>query len=252
MRVQAGDDGMTVSLGAGSLPIYKKLKRVIEDNIRTGLWAPDQKIPSENTLVRDLGISRMTVHRALRELTHEGVLVRVHGVGTYVAGAKRQAPMMEVRSIAEEIKDRGHQHTCTVLLHAEEVATPEIIDRFGDPSLTRVFHSLLLHREDGVAVQIEDRYVNPRLLPTYRDIDFAIETPHHYLMRTAPLSEGEHIIEAVLATASERKLLDIERGEPCLRVNRRTWSGGQVVSLAHLLYPGSRYQIGGRFQQGGV
>jgi GntR family histidine utilization transcriptional repressor len=250
--VQASERTKPLTLGEGSSPIYKRLKDVIQENIRSGRWVADEQIPSENTLVRDLGISRMTIHRALRELTQEGVLIRVHGVGTFVAGAKRQAPMMEVRSIAEEIAERGNRHSCDVILHTEEIASEEIAGHFGEPALTKVFHTILAHREDGVPVQIEDRYVNPKTLPNYLEINFNRETPHHYLMRQAPLSEGEHIIEAVLANAAERKLLDIERGEPCLRVNRRTWSNGKVVSTARLLYPGSRYQIGGRFLQGGV
>lgn len=249
--MQASERTKPLTLAEGSSPIYKRLKDVIQENIRSGRWVADEQIPSENTLVRDLGISRMTIHRALRELTQEGLLVRVHGVGTFVAGAKRQAPMMEVRSISEEIAERGHRHSCEVILHTEETATDETVLHFGE-SLTTVFHTILAHSENGVPVQIEDRYVNPKILPNYLEINFNRETPHHYLMRQAPLSEGEHIIEAVLANATERKLLDIERGEPCLRVNRRTWSNGKVVSTARLLYPGSRYQMGGRFLQGGV
>ena len=40
--------------------------------------------------MKTLGASRMTVHRALRELTHEGRLIRVQGVGTFVAPGYEQ------------------------------------------------------------------------------------------------------------------------------------------------------------------
>lgn len=58
------------------------------------------------------GFSRMTINRALRELTDEGRLVRLQGVGTFVAEPKGQSALFEVRSIAEEITSRHHQHRC--------------------------------------------------------------------------------------------------------------------------------------------
>jgi GntR family histidine utilization transcriptional repressor len=69
-------------------------------------------------------------------------------------------------------------------------------------------------------------------------------------MGVAPLSEGEHLVEAVLAQDWECRHLAIEPGDPCLLVRRRTWSDGRLVSFARLLYPGSRYRLGGRFGAG--
>ncbi|CDL36469.1 Histidine utilization repressor [Citrobacter freundii] len=61
------------------------------------------------------GFSRMTINRALRELTDEGLLVRLQGVGTFVAEPKGQSALFEIRSIADEINARQHQHRCEVL-----------------------------------------------------------------------------------------------------------------------------------------
>jgi GntR family transcriptional regulator, histidine utilization repressor len=40
----------------------------------------------------------------------------------------------------------------------------------------------------------------------------------------------------------------MKRDEPCLVVIRRTWSAGQIASVAHLHHPGSRYELSGRFR----
>ena len=54
-------------------------------------WGPDWlpaggvSAEAEETLAREFGLSRMTVNRALRELSDEHVLTRVQGSGTYVA-----------------------------------------------------------------------------------------------------------------------------------------------------------------------
>ena len=85
------------------LPRYSRVKRMITDKIDSGAWQPRHRIPSESELVRDLGVSRMTINRALRELTLDGRLVRVQGVGTFVAEPKAQSALFEVRNIADEI-----------------------------------------------------------------------------------------------------------------------------------------------------
>eukprot|EP01031_Cornospumella_fuschlensis_P045446 gene45446-55612_t len=58
--------------------------------IDDGTWPPHHRVPSESELVNELGVSRMTVNRALRELTADGYLVRMQGVGTFVAEPKGQ------------------------------------------------------------------------------------------------------------------------------------------------------------------
>ena len=108
----------------------------------------------------------------------------------------------------------------------------------------RLFHTIIVHAEDDLPVQLEDRYVNPAAAPAYLDQDFVRATPNQYLMEVAPLSAGEHLVEAALAQDWECRHLRIEPGEPCLLVRRRTWSDGRLVSSARLLYPGTRYTPG--------
>lgn len=96
-------------------PFYEKVKQEISEKIASGIWQPHDRIPSEAELVAQYGFSRMTINRALRELTDEGLLVRLQGVGTFVAEPKGQSALFEIRSIADEINARQHQHRCEVL-----------------------------------------------------------------------------------------------------------------------------------------
>ena len=70
------------------VPFYEKVKQAISHKISAGEWRPHDRIPSEAELVAQFGFSRMTINRALRELTDEGWLVRLQGVGTFVAEPK--------------------------------------------------------------------------------------------------------------------------------------------------------------------
>ncbi|MFD2017516.1 GntR family transcriptional regulator [Vibrio olivae] len=78
-------EGLFDGLPDEPLPIYAKVKLAINQKIQNGDWQENQRVPSELDMVKALKVSRMTVNRALRELTAEGVLVRQQGVGTFVA-----------------------------------------------------------------------------------------------------------------------------------------------------------------------
>ena len=111
-----------------------------------------------------------------------------------------------------------------------------------------LFHSLIVHYEDDLPVQLEDRLVNPLVAPDYLSQDYHRLTPYTYLMQVAPLTAGEHIVEAVLPDARQRKYLSLDEHEPCLLIRRQTWSDTKIVTYARLLYPGSRYKLLGRFK----
>ncbi|MEH7882410.1 histidine utilization repressor [Rhizobium laguerreae] len=229
-----------------STPLYAGVKQVILDRIQSGEWPPKYRVPSENELVVELGVSKMTANRALRELANEGELVRIQGVGSFVAERKGYSALFEVRNIAEEIAERGHVHEAAVVVLAQETASPEVADALELPIGAAVFHSLIVHSENGVPVQIEDRFVHPEAAPEYLAQDFTTLTPNAYLTGAAPLSGSEHVVEAAMPQAWECKLLTIMKTEPCLTIRRRTWSAKQVVSTARLVYPGHRYRLEAR------
>ena len=228
-------------------PLYRQVKRYILDKVDAGDWVPAQRIPSENELVRELGASRMTVNRALRELANAGRIDRMQGVGTFVADPRPSLELLRIRNIADEIRERGHIYGCTVVEARAIAALDDVAEALGMPAGSEVFQTLLIHRQDGTAIQLEDRYVNPVVAPDYLAIDFSQTTPNEYLMRHAPLSEVEHTLEAVLPDDRVQELLEIGPDEPCLQLHRRTWSRGHVASRAWLTHPGSRYKISARF-----
>ena len=77
--------------------------------------------------------------------------------------------------------------------------------------------------------------------------DFTRVTPSQYLLDTVPVSEVEHVIEALLPSPREAGLLGIDAGEPCLVLTRRTWANGDVVTRVRLTSPGHLRRLGGRF-----
>jgi GntR family histidine utilization transcriptional repressor len=229
-------------------PLYLQVKNLILRRIKSGHWSPESRIPSENELVASLGISRMTINRALRELAAEGLLVRRRGVGTFVAARESQFALLEVRNIAEEIVARGGVHSSDVHLLAREAAPVHIAEAMGVKTGAPVFHSIIVHRDQGVPVQLANRYVNPQVAPDFLQQDFTAITPSEYLMKVAAITEVEHVIEATMPDEKTRVLLEIDEHEPCLLLNRITWSEEIVATCNRFYYPGNRFRIGSRFK----
>ena len=229
-------------------PLYLQVKRHILDNIGSGKWGKSMRVPSENDIVKSFGVSRMTANRALRELRDEGVLVRIAGVGSFVADGQAHAHPLEIRGIADEIRQRGHVHRAEIVSLERIRAVAELAGDFGVAPRSELYCSVIVHFENDRPVQLEDRYVLPKLAPDYLEVDFSRTTPHDYLIEVAPLQEAEHLLRAVMPDERTRRLLAMKRDEPCLLVIRRTWTADQIASVARLYYPGSRYEMSGRFR----
>ncbi len=226
-------------------PIFQRIKDYLLAQIAAGAWREGDVIPSEQALVKQFGVSRMTVNRAVRELTAEGVLTRRQGAGTYVAAQKVQATLLEIKSIADEVRARGHAHRSALQLLERAKASDGLAKAFDLPAGHELYHSIIVHYENGVPIQVEDRWVNPLCAPDYMAQDFSHSTPNEYLMRAAPLQAASYSIEALAPPRDVAEMLAIDARAPCLVLKRQTQSAGRVASLATMWHPGHRYQFGG-------
>lgn len=229
-------------------PLYLQVKEFIVNGIRSGEWGATRRLPSENALVQRLNVSRMTVHRALRELKSEGVIVRVPGRGTFVSPEKPLSTLLETQDIAEEIRGRGARYEARVETLEAVPADREVAAALGIKPGERVFHSVIVHLENGAPVQFEERWINPVIAPHYLEQDFTRRTPHRYLTMNAPITEVEHVLHAIRPDPRVQAFLGVGENEPCLLLARRTWNNAVTATRSFFIYPGERYALGGRYR----
>ena len=228
------------------VPAYAQIKAYVRRQIEQGVWQTGEQIPSEHELLKQFAVSRMTVHRALRELTAEQVLTRIQGAGTFVAGQKYQSTLVQIRNIADEIASRGHRHHCEVLL-LERTRDHAALQALELDQGDEAFHSRLLHFDNDLPIQLADRCVNPQLYPHYLEQDFRTLTPNAYMTREAPMQRAEYLIIARMPDATARHRLRMDIGDPCLVLQRRTWAPGRIATDVTLWHPGSLFQLAGAF-----
>jgi GntR family histidine utilization transcriptional repressor len=230
--------------------LYDQIKKSVLSQIESGELKPDDKVPSESKLSKKFNSSRMTANRALKELAEEGRILRVQGVGSFVARPKPDAALLEIKSIAQEIAEWGGVHSARILLLEEETVNREVAGKMNLKAGSLIFHSIIVHSDKGVPVQYSERFINPLTAPDYLEQNFNEITPGDYLLSVAAVQEAEHIIEAVNCKVQVQKCLEIEPGEPCISLKRRTWSSDRVATYSIIISPGSRYKLLGKFIRG--
>jgi len=235
-----------ISKGAPE-PIYQQIKNTIQQHIASGEWVAGQKLPSENELVAALKVSRMTINRALSELTQEGLIKRVHGLGSFVAERPRHASLLELQDIALEVAHDGKQHRSRILQQVTIPADAHIAAQLELPVGSQVFHLSAVHYQDDLPIQLESRYVNPAAMPHFMEQDFNRITATAYLLEQFKPDEMEHRVSAMMPDLQSCELLAMHGGQPCLQLTRRTWRQQQVVTYVTLTYPGDRYELGARY-----
>ncbi len=255
-------------------PRYRVIKAAILDAIENGDMKPGSQVPSENQLAQQHSVSRMTARRALSEMVDEGILMRSQGIGTFVSDSRPMSSMLEIKSIRDEIEQRGHRYTNEILVLETAPASDVISQRLAVDLGAPVFHSIIVHCENNLPVQYEDRWVNPAWIDDYLNKDFKAQTANFYLNQVAPLSQADNSVEAVVVEKDIAQALLIKPKEPCLKITRRTFSrvpnalnnhlsdsgeslsaktsakntSSAVVSYAVLYHPGSRYRLGGHLE----
>jgi GntR family histidine utilization transcriptional repressor len=236
---------------SAQVPRYRQIKDYISRKIQDGSWKPGDRVLSEQELVEQFGVSRMTANRALRELSEQGRVVRLAGMGTFVAPEKTQSTLLHIANLGTEIQARGHDYRCDVIVLERIPASLEVANALQMQMGESVWHVVCVHRENDTPVQLEDRYVNPRAAPRFGEQEFAVVQPSDYLVRNVPFDEVEHVVDAILPTPEQASRLEMPVTQPCLMLTRRTWTAGLPVTFVRCLHPGSRYRLGSRFRPAG-
>jgi GntR family transcriptional regulator len=94
-------------------PLHYQAQFYLRNLIQNGTYQPGQKLPPEEVFAEQLGISRPTLREALYKLEVEGLIVRKHGVGTYVSPSyqNRLDSGLEVLESIEHIAHRRRLKT---------------------------------------------------------------------------------------------------------------------------------------------
>lgn len=235
-------------------PLYKQVKAHLLDALYNGQLQANAKLPSERELVDQLGVSRITVRQALRELVSEGHLKAQPGKGFYATGGTRQGYELELlRSFTETALAHGQVPGGRVLEAEIVEASPTVAEGLRLSGDRRVVSLRRLRLLDQVPVAIGHDWVPLAMAPDLAALDWTVPNRSLY----AELRDryglvpyyGETILSADLASADDAALLRLELPAPVLTVSQIAYNAtGQAINLTHTIHHPRAYPL--RLDQG--
>jgi GntR family transcriptional regulator len=237
-----------------AVPYYHQVKEAVRALITGGKLKPGEMLPSEFGLSEQLGISRLVVHRAYRELVTEGLLIRKRAKGTFVAplikrGFKVSGPLF---SVTEELSADDLEPSNAILLQEVVPAAEEIRTGLKLREGALVIHLRNLRLAKQLPLAIEEMYFSLDRFPALADTDLNNRSVYLVLeeLYDAHPQEALDLISADLATSQEARLLGINTGAPVMRVKRVSKDRlGLPVEYTRIVFHADRYQLVARMQK---
>lgn len=232
--------GQRIATGGGG-PLYLELAEALAEAVNRDLLRRGSALPGERGLSRALGLSRVTVRRAIEELVGRGLLVRRQGARTTV-GPRVEKQLATLAGFSEEIRSRGMEPGVRWLSRVVVRPSPAEVMALalapGDP----VVRLERLRLADGSPIAIERATLPQAILPA---AEFAGDSLYTALDRLeARPRHGTQRIRAGVMSEREARLLEAAPGTALLIVERRCFlSDGRTVEFTETRYNGDVYDF---------
>ena len=233
---------------SGALPLYQHVRNYLEDLILEGQLEPGDQLPSEKDLQNQFGVSRITVRRALQDLSSEGKIQRVAGKGSFVLKPKLE-PLTALTSFSENMIAQGYKpsyRNAEISIIAPSSKIKEILNLQEGELVVYLAREMLA---DGFPMAVQEAYFSERIyfrkpslftpevlnnISFYRVLE--IELGIH-------LNRAEESVDAAQAREDEARKLNINIGDVVLIINRTTFDiDDRPIEYVKLVFPAERYR----------
>uniref|UniRef100_Q11E15 Histidine utilization repressor n=1 Tax=Chelativorans sp. (strain BNC1) TaxID=266779 RepID=Q11E15_CHESB len=238
---------MTIEDSSGTT-LHQRILNDIEGRIISGAWPPGYRLPFEVDLAVQYGCSRMTVNKVMTQLAKSGLIERRKKSGTFVAHPQAQSAVLEIHDIREEVQSLNLSYGYRLLSRTCRKAGTEDLRRLGVSKATQLVDLTCIHLAGDRPFCLEKRLIDLAVVPEAKGFDFETIAPGPWLLAQIPWTTAEHRIQAVRAGAEETEHLQLSPNDPCLVIERQTWSHAGPVTNVRLTYPGDRHRLVAQFK----
>ena len=226
------------------VPYYIQVMDALTDYIHHGDVTPGEQLPGEPELCRLFGVSRTVIRQALKELEHEGLIVREKGRGTFVAEPKiRESLFQELTGFYQDMAAKGHAPVSKVLTQMVVPASPRIASYLNlAPEIPVIQIDRLRFVQDEPIVFVST-YLPHSLCPKLLDADLTQRSLYQFLEHEYGLviTRGTRVLEAGVANEYQAELLGVIPGAPLIILDSVSYlDDGTPIEFYHALHRGDR------------
>lgn len=231
-------------------PLYQRIYDDIKRSVDEGEYAPGSKIPTEVELAERYSVSRITVRRAIEDLSTAGILIKRRGLGTFVC-----APRMR-RKLFQGGLPESFTHICEksgrvpgAKLIDREIVVPRSDEKefFELDEDDLVLHIQRVRTADGQPVFEENMYLpysSNKELATLELGEESIYGLMDGLYGRRPVKNARVLVESVGASSTRAMRLQISAGEPMLYITTYALDqNDEPIYIGRQYFIGSRYML---------
>ncbi len=209
-----------MALSTGGMPLHRQMFLVLRDQIASGGLAPGDALPSEEALGKLYEVSRITVRRALQDLTELGYILRRQGRGTYVAD-RPEAGRPNAYSLRASLQRAQTETKATVIEFEKRKAPPLIRQALRLRENSNALYILRLRLQGGQPVMLTEAWL-PAHHQTAVTADALGRRALYELLEASGVRLGRFVqeITAEIADPTRARLLATDIGSALLRIDR--------------------------------
>ncbi len=210
-------------------PRHEQISDWLREQIASGRYKTDEKLPSENDLSEMFGVSRVTVRRALQTLENEQLIYRRQGLGSFVKDQRSHQSLVRLRDFVEEMKRSGMEASSAVIRWETEAVGDAIASLLKLDPGSKAVRLDRLRMGDGKPIAFDITWLPVFYGQLIEDADLEEETIYGILERDyeIPVEKGYYRIEAGNADDYLAGHLDVKVGEALLLIDRLSMTAGE-------------------------
>jgi GntR family transcriptional regulator len=226
-------------------PLWRQAKAELARRVTVGEVKPGSRLPPERELCRLLGVSRVTLRKALTALVDEGVLRAAQGRGWYVAPAERKEWPNTLESFSETARRMGLVATSRILRREFGPASFDEAEAFQIAPGTPLYRLERVRMLDGVPTAVDHSLIPADIAVGFDAVDFTARSLYATISGLGhELAQADTTIEARPADAALAGHLAIAAGTPVLYMRQLVRDRGQRPLLSSSIrYAGDRYRL---------
>jgi len=236
---------MVVLSKDNGVALYAQVRETLRNRIADGSYQPGERLPAEEALTAEFGVSRMTVRQGISDLLDEGLLYRKRGIGTFVAQRHVHRDHNRLTTFFDSAESENFVAKIVVLKQEVSLSRHLVARSLNMVEGEPVIHIKTLRYADGLPITLHDEFIPYKLCPDILHQDFTQILSWEALERCGfRVKHAVQKIEALPADQETAELLETEIGDPLLCKERTVVAeDGTPLEFALCYNRGDRYSL---------
>jgi len=226
------------------VPKYAQIADIFRQRIARGVWTKGFRLPANEELATEFGVSRVTIRQAVDLLSRERIIEAQQGRGTFVTGTVRQDRWLKVETTLSDLAEMYRDTSPEIINISESRSDAPLFPKDGKPAENYVFMRRLHSRQKQpycvISIYLDEkifrrspkRFRNETVIPILSDL------------RDPVIASARQTLTIGTADIETARLLRIPLNSPVAEVRRVfTAKDRTVIYLGEVTYRGDFVRI---------